>query len=167
MKNTFRDRHCYAKKVNGQIRYYAVYGKDTVEINKEIYDFLKQSYEREWTLEKVERKHKAISYEQLVDDIESLDRHGTLPQALCCASAEAEFFDEIDLSDREELRAQIQEEILFLSNDDRLILETYDTGSEGVKEAALTLGISTRTIYNRRQRIAEDIATKLSEGSQE
>lgn len=167
MKYAFRDRHCYAKKVNGQTHYYAVYGKDTVEINKEIYDFLKQSYEREWTLEKVERKHKAISYEQLVDDIESLDRHGTLPQALCCASAEAEFFEEIDLSDREELRAQIQEEILSLSEDDRLILETYDTGSEGVKEAAQTLGISTRTIYNRRQRIAEDIAMNLSEDSQE
>ena len=41
-------------------------------------------------------------------------------------------------------------------------------GREAVlKQAAQTLGISTRTIYNRRQRIAEDIATKLSEGSQE
>ena len=48
-----------------------------------------------------------------------------------------------------------------------MILKTYDTGSEGVKEVAQALGVSTRTIYNRRQRIAEDIAMKLSEGDQE
>ena len=44
MKNSFGTRHCYAKKVDGQTHYYAVYGKDVVEINKEIFDVLDRSY---------------------------------------------------------------------------------------------------------------------------
>ncbi len=47
MKNTFGTRHCYAKKVAGQTHYYAVYGKDVVEINKEIFDVLDRSYSKE------------------------------------------------------------------------------------------------------------------------
>ena len=167
MERTFFKRHCYAKTEIGQTHYYAVYGKDTVEVNKDVYDCLKQSYEREWSLERLERKHKAFSLEQLAENIELTDRHGALPSELRFISAEDEFFNEVESCRIADMLSRFHEEIQSLSSEDRMILETFLTGIDGTYEAAHTLGISERTVYNRRQRLAKQIARKLMEGYEE
>ena len=167
MERTFFKRHCYAKTEDGQTHYYAVYGKDTVEISKEVYDCLKQSYEREWSLERLERKHKAFSFEQLAENIDLTDRHGALPSELHFISAEEEFFNEIDSCNIADMLSRFHEEIQSLGSEDRLILETFLTGTDGIFEAAQSLGISERTVYNRRQRLAKRIVKHLTEGYEE
>ncbi len=167
MERTFFKRHCYAKTENGQTHYYAVYGKDTVEVNKDVFDCLKQSYEREWGLERIERKHKAFSFEQLAENIEMTDRHGALPSELQFISAEEEFFNEMESCNVADMLSRFHEEIRSLSSEDRLILETFLTGTDGAFEAAQILGVSERTVYNRRQRLAKQIARKLTEGYEE
>ena len=167
MERAFFKRHCYAKKEKGQTHYYAVYGKDTVEVNKDVYDCLKQSYEREWSLERLERKHKAFSFEQLAENIELTDRHGTLPSELRFISAEEEFFNEIESCNTADMLSRFHEEIRSHNFEDRLILETFLTGTDGAFEAAQTVGISERTVYNRRQRLAKKIAKHLTEEYEE
>lgn len=164
MKSVYRNRHCFAKDVEGQTYYYAVYGKETVEVNKEIYDCLKQSYEHEWSLERTERNHKKLSYDQLIEDIALLDRHGKQPMILCCTSAEEEYINDIESCEKAALFSRLQEEIQCLCSEDQSILTTYMTGSKGVSQVAQSLGISERTIYNRRQRIAKQIRKKVLKG---
>ena len=165
MKYTCRNRHCITKEVDGKTRLYAVYGKEEVEVNKEVYDYLKRSYEREWTLEKIERKHKGISYEQLLEDIDSADRHGKTPPKLCRVSAETEYFDET--YEKVEQISFICDEVRKLSPNNQMIFETFLSGTDGVFRVSQLLGISERTVYNRRQRLAKQVGMKLSEGYEE
>lgn len=164
MKSVYRNRHCFAKDVEGQTYYYAVYGKETVEVNKEIYDCLQQSYEHEWSLERTERNHKELSHDQLIDDIALLDRHGKQPLLLCCSSAEEEYLRDLESDEEARLLSRLHDEIQLLCSEDQSIIATYMIGSKGVNQVARALGISERTVYNRRLRIAKKIGKKLLKG---
>jgi len=164
MKSIYRNRHCFARDIEGQTHYYAVYGKETVEVNKEIYDCLQQSYEHEWSLERTERNHKELSYDQLIDDIALQDRHGKPPLILCYSSAEEEYLRDLESNEEERLLSRLHDEIQRLRSENQSIITTYITGSKGVNQVARDLGISERTVYNRRLRIAKKIGKKLLKG---
>ena len=48
-----------------------------------------------------------------------------------------------------------------------MIFETFLSGTDGVFRVSQLLGISERTVYNRRQRLAKQVGMKLSEGYEE
>ena len=99
-----------------------------------------------------------------IEHIASLDRHGKQPMILCCTSAEEEYINDIESCEKAALFSRLQEEIQCLCSEDQSILTTYMTGSKGVSQVAQSLGISERTIYNRRQRIAKQIRKKVLKG---
>ncbi len=163
MNENYRDRHSYAKKMGDQTRYFAVYGKDTVEIEKEVYDFLQQSYAREWQLEKTERKHRAFSLDQLEEDIERFDHHGSVPTELLTPSAEAFMMNKFHDDEHQQLIKSFTEEVEALSETERQIVMTFVGNTEDIHKAASTVGVSDRQIYNRRKKIADRILAKLKQ----
>ena len=163
MNGNYRDRHCYAKKMGDQTRYFAVYGKDTVEIEKEVYDCLQKSYAREWQLEKNERKHRAFSLDQLAEDIERLDHHGSMPAELLTPSAETFMMNLFHDHEHQQLINSITEAVEALSETERQIVMTFVGNTEDIHKAAVAVGVSDRQIYNRRKQIADRILAKLKQ----
>ena len=161
MKDDYRNRHCYAKKDGDRTRYFAVYGKDTVEIEKDVYDCLRESYSREWQLEKIERKHKGPSLDQIVEDIEREDHHGKIPDELLVSSAEDVFMEGVSHNMYLSFLDRFSEQIESMPEDDRLVLMTFLGGPKEIAEVAEMLGIAYRTVYYRRVCLAEKLAAKL------
>ena len=67
-------------------------------------------------------------------------------------------------NEEERLLSRLHDEIQRLRSENQSIITTYITGSKGVNQVARDLGISERTVYNRRLRIAKKIGKKLLKG---
>ena len=161
MNGNHRNRHCFATKDGDQVRYFAVYGKITVEIQKDVFDCLWESYSREWQLEKIERKHKKMSIDQIIDDISQTERHGTIPDELLSPSAENIFMENCARKSHFLFLHRFMEKIADLPTEDRQVLMTFLQGSSEVSSTAKTLGIAERTVYYRRVCLAKKISVQL------
>ena len=161
LNGNYRNRHCYAEKNGDQIKYYAKYGKNTVEIEKDVFDCLSESYSREWQLEKTERKHKRLSLDQINENIAEIDYHGTILKELTSPSAEYVFMEKINYKSRLLFLQHFRESMNGLSKEDRQVLMTFIGGAMKIGVAARTLGIAERTVYYRRNRLAEKLSVRL------
>ena len=163
MKGNYREKHCFTKTINGIEHFFAAYNGQSVEIDKDIYDCLRQSYNREWAIERKERRHRGSSYEHIVEDIESLDRHGRIPFNLICSSAEDVCMDALAQEDYHEMTVKLNEALDFLSEEEYSILMTYVNGSEDVTRLGIMFGVTKQDIYLRRKIIAKKIQKYLME----
>lgn len=161
MNGNYRNRHCYAEKHGDQIRYYAIYGKDTVEIEKAVFDCLSESYSREWQLEKIERKHRKLSLDQINDNIAQMNHHGKIPNELLLQSAECVFMEKADYKSHLSFLRHFRETMDCLSEEDKQVLMTFLGGPAEISDTAKALGIAERTVYYRRNRLAEKLSALL------
>lgn len=161
MNGNYRNRHCYAEKNGDQIRYYATYGKNTIEIEKDVFDCLSESYSREWQLEKIERKHKKLSLDQIIDNIAQMNHHGKIPNELLLPSAECVFMEKADYKSYLSFLRQFKEMVDCLSEEDKQILLTFLGGPAEISDTAKALGIAERTVYYRRNRLAEKLSARI------
>lgn len=160
MKNTFGTRHCYAKKFDGQMHYYAVYGKDVVEINKAIFDVLDRSYSKERYLARISRANQGVSLDQLYYEIEDIDTHNSVIRDLWVSSAEEEYMETVTEETKNHLLSLMWDEIKKLPEDDAQLLLSFNDNSV-VKELAKREKLSRNALYYRRQQIAKEVATRI------
>ncbi len=163
MKKNLGSRECFVKTVGGKTEYFVQVEGQSVQVSEEVYRFLESSNNKEMYQRRVERKLCPISYDQLVDDIEQMDHHGSMPLCLKNCSAEEVFFQEIEKKDKHSVAKALSEEIERLSETDHMIINTFLQGRSGVLFAAKQLGISERTIYYHRKRLASQLAKKVQE----
>ncbi len=161
MNGNYRNRHCYAETNGDQIRYYAIYGKNTIEIEKDVFDCLSESYSREWQLEKIERKHKKLSLDQINDNIAQMNHHGKIPNELLLPSAEWIFMEKADYKSYLSFLRHFRETLDCLSEEDKRVLITFLGGPLIISDTAKALGIAERTVYYRRNRLAEKLSARL------
>ncbi len=161
MNGNYRNRHCYAEKNGDQIKYYAKYGKNTVEIEKDVFDCLSESYSREWQLEKTERKHTKLSLDQINDNIAQMNHHGTIPNELLLPSAEYVFMEKVDYKSYLLFFQHFRESMNCLPEKDKRVLMTFLGGPLVISDTAKALGIAERTVYYRRNRLAEKLSARL------
>lgn len=163
MKKNLGNREGFVRTVEGKTEYYVWVEGQSVQVSEEVYKFLESSNNKENYQRKVEKMHCSISYEQLVDDIEQMDHHGSMPMCLLSCSAEETFFQEIEKEDEHAVAKALSEEIEQLSEIDHMMMDTFFQGRSGVLLAAKQLGLSERTIYNHRARLATQLAKKVQE----
>lgn len=158
MNGNYRNRHCYVEKNGDQIKYYAKYGKNTVEVEKDVFDCLSESYSREWQLEKIERKHKKLSLDQINENIAQMNHHGTIPTELLLPSAECVFMENVDYKSRLLFSKHFRESMNCLPEKDKRVLMTFLGGPLEISDTAKALGIAERTVYYRRNRLAKKLS---------
>ena len=154
---TKRERHCYAKVEDGTTRYYAVYGEDEVEIEKDVFDLLDCSYSKDRYLERTEQK-RSVSIEQLADQMRGIETHGSLPPTLWVASAEDEFFMALENAQTISI---MWEEIDRLPESDAELLLTHLSDDGAVTQLAEKYNIPKSTLYCRRKAIAQKIKERI------
>lgn len=155
---TRRDRHCFAKKEDGTMKYYAVYGDDVIEVEKAVFDVLDRSYSKERYLERKDLRNRNVSIEQIAEELEVFELHGTMPAALCVSSAEDEY---LMTAEEDKTISIMWEEIDRLPENDAELFLTYLNESKDVKELIKKNKVPQSTLYRRRKEIAEKLGERI------
>ena len=112
-------------------------------------------------MEKTERKHKKLSLDQIIDNIAQMNHHGKIPNELLLPSAECVFIEEADYKSYLSFMRQFKETVDCLSEEDKQVLMTFLGGPLEISDTAKALGIAERTVYYRRNRLAEKLSARL------
>ena len=162
-----RRRYCYPETKDGVERYYAVVHGQSVEITREMYEVMEPSYRLEWEMKYGKKAKRNKSIEQIAEQIEMLDCHGSLPEALQVPSAEDEYFmlEDAKKEDRELVR--MHEEIDKLQVDQQLMIRSYAEKNGSIESLSERDSVSQSAIYHRRERLGKTIARKIQEGEQD
>ncbi len=162
-----RRRYCYPETKDGVERYYAVVHGQSVEITREMYEVMEPSYRLEWEMKYGKKAKRNKSIEQIAEQIEMLDCHGSLPEALQVPSAEDEYFmlEDAKKEDRELVR--MNEEIDKLQVDQQLMIRSYAEKNGSIESLSERDSVSQSAIYHRRERLGKTIARKIQEGEQD
>lgn len=158
-----RRRYCYPETKDGVERYYAVVQGKSVEITKEMYEVMEPSYRLEWEMKYGKKAKKNKSIEQLCEQIEMFDYHGSLPEALQVPSAEDEFFMLQDAKKEDRELDRMNEEIDKLQADLQLMIRSYAEKNGCIENFAERDSVSQSAIYHRRARLGKTIARKIQE----
>ena len=162
--NEVRRRYCYPETKNGVERYYAVaYGKP-VEITREMFEVIEPSYRLEYEMKYSKKAKRNKSIEQIAEQIEMLDCHGSLPEALQVPSAEDEYFMQEDEKRENRELDRMNEEIDKLQTDQQLMIRSYAEKNGCIESLAERDSVSQSAIYHRRERLGKTIARKIQEG---
>jgi len=156
MRKNLEARHCYLKTTSEGITYYAVYDGQSVRISKEIYDCLNESYSKERNLEVIERKHRAVSLDQLLEENSSSGGHSAISAQYQTISAEEAYFQDR----QKKLESFVWDEINKLDPDERALILSYLEKNAAISELAAKECISDRAAYYRRIKVARDIGKK-------
>ena len=159
-----RRRYCYSETKDGVERYYAVVQGKSVEITKEMYEVMEPSYRLEWEMKYGKKAKKNKSIEQLCEQIEMFDYHGSLPEALQVPSAEDEFFMLEDEKKEDQELDRMNEEIDKLQADQQLMIRSYAEKNGCFESLAERDSVSQSAIYHRRERLGKTIARKIQGG---
>ncbi len=163
MSRGFANRHYYVKTVNDNKEYYAKYNGQSIRIDKELYDFLKRSYSKERELERTERRHVAISIDQMHENISQCDRHGTVLSAFQVGSPENEFFD-LDSPDKQEKLIELMKRnIASLPTEEQELIHSFGQESSAIEKLAEESGLTVRAMKYRRRKIADRVANSIIE----
>ena len=162
--NEVRRRYCYPETKNGVERYYAVVHGKSVEITREMYEVMEPSYRLEWEMKYGKKAKRNKSIEQIAEQIEMLDCHGSLPEALQVPSAEDEYFILEDAKKEDRELDRMNEEIDKLQTDQQLMIRSYAEKNGCIESLAERDSVSQSAIYHRRERLGKTIARKIQEG---
>ena len=155
---TRRDRHCFAKKEDGTMKYYAVYGDDVIKVEKAVFDVLDRSYSKERYLERKDLRNRNVSIEQIAEELEVFELHGTMPAALCVSSAEDEY---LMTAEEDKTISIMWEEIDRLPENEAELFLTYLNENKAVKELIKKNTVPKSTLYRRRKEIAEKLGERI------
>lgn len=161
MSRGYENRHYYVKTENGITEYYAKYDGQSIRIEKELYDFLKSSYSQERELERSERRHKFVSIDQVLDSISQVDQHGTLLPAFQVDSAEKVFFNLDSPDRRKKMKELMMRKIACLPLEEQELLYSFGHDSSVLEKLADKYGITTRAMFYRRRKLADQIADSV------
>jgi len=163
MGRKYANRHYYVKTEDGITEYYAYYEGQSIRIEKKLYDFLKTSYSQERALERKERRNTLMYIDQIQSDISHDDRHGAVLPALQVRSAEEAFFNLDCIDKREKMKELMKQKVACLFPQEQELIYSFGHDSSVIENLAHKYGISTRAVFYRRRKLADQIADSVLE----
>ena len=152
-----RLKYCRIESTPEGLKYFSLLGGTETEVTKDIYDVIEHSYHKEFLMDLARMGGKTISLNQLAEEIEDYERHGSVPVTLQCPSAEEQFFMQTIPELDEIVPAKIASDYEQLDPREKKLVLSYAKDPVYKKEIAEQEDVSERTIRRHREQAAAKI----------
>lgn len=151
-----RLKYCRIERTPEGLKYYSMLGGKKTEVTKDIYDVIEHSYHKEYLMDLERMSGKDVSLDQLAQDIENADKHGSVPMSLQSKSAEEQYFEQSDLESNH-IPDMIAEEYSMLDTREKHLIHSFTKGSSCIKETAEKENVAEWTVYRHRKEVAAKV----------
>lgn len=152
-----RLKYCRIERTPEGLKYFSMLGGTKTEVTKDVYDIIEHSYHKEYLMDLERMSGKTISLDQLAEEIEDYERHGSVPVSLQSPSAEEQFFVQKDPEPDESVPAIIANEFELLDQREKKLVLSYTKEPAYKKEMAKQDDVSEKTIRRHREQAAAKI----------